>query len=502
MSRPGGTGSKPLSWAQISSRHSTPGPQSTSSIRSRDNEYSIAIEGLQGAGWFTGLDAKNVDHDLISAMLTGIAQKKPAKELREGLLWIATVVRTIGRADVRAVGREIAAQVIASYDAQLSSAITTHVDRIDQIIGSCKDVTQSLHDTLHSVPEALTAKPPSSGNTLQAAPPNVTDIHFTGQLPVTHPSVIAHTHSQARQLLLDTKPNSSTTHSQLSEDVLVQKANMALEMMGERSENGTFIGAHFLRNGGLLLEADRESLVASIRSSAESCEHFEKCFDGGWATVRHRTYTVVLDFVPLTHSPGDEVEIRQIERSSQLPQNTIVTSKWMKSIEHRRPGQSSAALLVKACSIGSANELIRSGVVIRGRRVFGRKLMETRSKSMHRREQTYRFFPVPDSPWTWEQKPALDWRKSRKHLTGSVAHHISSTPSIPQSTSPTSDSASIHQTSLCNPPLEEPSLSSTPAPRAKSAKPSEDSGSPLTPDMVDQFLRMFQDEEEFRKRAS
>lgn len=180
------------------------------------------------------------------------------------------------------------------------------------------------------------------------------------------------------------------------------------------------------------MEADRESLVTSIRSSAESCEQFENFFDGGWATVCHRTYTVILDFVPLTHTVGDEMEIRKLERSSQLPPNTIVTSRWMKSIEHRSPGQSHAALLVKARSVESANTFIHSGVVIRGRRAFGRRLVDMKGNSIHKREQTHRFFPVPDSPWTWEQKPISHWKKPQDTFSTVLdAQNPSSTPSTP-----------------------------------------------------------------------
>lgn len=318
-------------------------------------------------------------------------------------------------------------QPLDPHVTELALKLDTLTDKIDAITALHHETSPPL-----SYAEAAKATPPSSPDhptSLEADLFSHTapiDSSVISKLPLSHAATLKHVEDQARQLLIDTLPGRAPTNfnlAQLSEDILVQKGNSALEMMTEYLEEiGHFIGARILPNGGLILEADNEALVQWILETTVRSELFEQKFDGDWVTVRDRTYTVVLDFVPVAHEAGDKLEIKKMEEISNC---SIAATRWLKSPEKRTLGQSTAALMVKAYSRESANALILSGTVIRGKRVFTRRL-EKSTGIASIREQSYRFFPDPTLPWTWKQKPPSPRRSRQNRPTSPSPPHLAS----------------------------------------------------------------------------
>lgn len=163
----------------------------------------------------------------------------------------------------------------------------------------------------------------------------------------------------------------------------------------ERLRDFRFVGAHFIKHGGVVLEADDVRLVEHIRDTPLHRQSFEESW--GWAIIRDRTYTIVVEAVRIATTPGATLVIPEIEKDSSIAPGGISSIRWMNN--KWRADQKHADLLVKTHSLDVANTLIRSGAIVRGQRVRVHRLVQ----NAHTVEASYRFFPVRDTPWTWEQ---------------------------------------------------------------------------------------------------
>lgn len=262
---------------------------------------------------------------------------------------------------------------------ELASKLDTLADKIDAITDQRRAISPRA-----SYAEAVNATLPSANADSTPQPPPV-DPSILSKLPLAHTTTLKHVEHQSRQILIDKVPDrapSDFTFTQLgTEEAIVRKGNSALEAIPEYMEEiglGNFIGARILPNGGLLLETEKKDLVRWFldpRAPTERGDLFAKHFCSDYVVIKDRTYAVVLDFVPIAHVAGDVDEIMKMEEVAEFADkdvHSIVTTHWMKSPEKRTSGQSTAALLVKTYNRESANALILSGTVVRGKRVFAR----------------------------------------------------------------------------------------------------------------------------------
>ncbi|KIJ48541.1 hypothetical protein M422DRAFT_83769, partial [Sphaerobolus stellatus SS14] len=95
---------------------------------------------------------------------------------------------------------------------------------------------------------------------------------------------------------------------------------------------------------------------------------------GERAVVKDRNIPIVVEFVPVGFDPTNEVEIEIAENDSGLPINSLMSARWIKPVERRHDGQKVAHMIIRAMGAEAANQILRDGLVIRGKRVRARKM--------------------------------------------------------------------------------------------------------------------------------
>jgi hypothetical protein len=145
----------------------------------------------------------------------------------------------------------------------------------------------------------------------------------------------------------------------------VAKANEAVSNLEEDHELASimFIGAKELANGGIVFDLDTEEAARWIQANKSA---FISKFSGT-ATIKDRALTVIVEYVPLSHSPEALTEMRKIERDSKLLIGSLLVTRWIKPIHRRTAGQRSAHVIAKFATAEAANQSIRDGLIIAGK---------------------------------------------------------------------------------------------------------------------------------------
>ncbi|KAI0074791.1 hypothetical protein K474DRAFT_1563813, partial [Panus rudis PR-1116 ss-1] len=91
------------------------------------------------------------------------------------------------------------------------------------------------------------------------------------------------------------------------------------------------------------------------------------------ADLRGQMYPVYVDFVPVSFNPDEQQDVATFEECNGLPQGSIEDARWVKPVEKRNPGQSVATLLIEFNQASTANDAIKTGLVIHGKSVSVRK---------------------------------------------------------------------------------------------------------------------------------
>ena len=188
-----------------------------------------------------------------------------------------------------------------------------------------------------------------------------------------HHEVVLRSRRKAKQVLLDGKEGGEVELEGLSEKVLVEKANMALELMegSDAAEGRAFKSVTKLRNGRILYEMDSEGSANWIRKHTNRTEFLKKF--GTVAEIRERGHHVLIDFVPCETDISMK-GMESMEKENGWSRGAIADAKWMRPVALRKLGQRVALLHLTCQSTKAANLLIEQGVVIQGRKLRARVL--------------------------------------------------------------------------------------------------------------------------------
>lgn len=92
--------------------------------------------------------------------------------------------------------------------------------------------------------------------------------------------------------------------------------------------------------------------------------------------IKDRTYQTLLKNIPVVFDPNSPVCIAEIELKAGFKLDEITKARYIKPIARRTPGQRTAHAIFTFKSKNAANQAIRFGLTIEGRKVFGRKLIQ------------------------------------------------------------------------------------------------------------------------------
>jgi len=120
----------------------------------------------------------------------------------------------------------------------------------------------------------------------------------------------------------------------------------------------------------MVYELDKLETASWVRKEKEA---FMAGF-GSNVVMRDRALSVLVEFVPVAHSPDVLAENRRIERDSGLEEGQLLSTRWIKLMQRCALGQKSVHLIARFKTNNAANSAIKEGVVIVGKRVWARRM--------------------------------------------------------------------------------------------------------------------------------
>jgi len=202
----------------------------------------------------------------------------------------------------------------------------------------------------------------------------------TAPPPPIHAVVIARGEMQKRRVqLVKAAGLEGDGMAELTEKQLVEKANVALDLMGLQAEDkpkGTrFVGVSKLNGaGGVMYEMDSEGAAEWLKGGDVMKAFIAKM--GSTADYRAQTYEVVVDWVPTTLDMGQMGALESIEQASGLQTAAIREARWIKPVHLRTPGQRTALAIFGFSTREGANHAIGFGLFVEGKKVWARKQLQ------------------------------------------------------------------------------------------------------------------------------
>jgi uncharacterized protein YoxC len=308
--------------------------------------------------------------DQLSYVLLSLAHSSSGKTLEEGVRAVAILLTDEAAKDTSAA--------VLQYVEKSLGPVFTKVDEVIDAVRDIADTTRSAADEASMAVDEICSVQRIRGELREEAREEAATgatyaAALKGNVPLSHPSNLARARARERQILIDRDPRADhNTLGGLSERELVAKANEALTQLGEPNplEEVSFVGAKILTNGGVVYELNKPTAAEWVQ--ANKAQFVEKL--GGASVVKERAVSVLVEYVPLTHAPEALGELRKIERDSRLPTDALLSTRWIKPAGRRTQGQRSAHLIAKFSNIESANQSIRDGLIIAGKRTWARRM--------------------------------------------------------------------------------------------------------------------------------
>jgi len=126
-----------------------------------------------------------------------------------------------------------------------------------------------------------------------------------------------------------------------------------------------------LRNGGLLLELNSDEAANWLRSDGIITSFLGNL--GSGASIKNRTYQIIVQFVPVTFDPANDEHIRGFEENNDIAIGSIAKMDWIKPKKDRKNGQKVATLRVYHRNVESANTILKQGAYVFNKHVVPRR---------------------------------------------------------------------------------------------------------------------------------
>ena len=291
--------------------------------------------------------------------------------------------QNIGTTECAAIISEKVEEAIGKGLAKLSDVMESALANQKDMQNSSKRIegaAQAIHKTLEEVDKNLAVVSDSS-NRLTNTVSSYKDALLTVPRPPQHaqtnrptdqndPRIIRDQHRKACQVLVDIY-NKDTVNRSLEE--LKNNFNTLIGL--EPTEPLADVNVQRiikLRNGGLILQFETKEaaewfkqpvILSSILPQIDSS-----------ATLKNRTFQILVPRVPVTFEPDNEESLRELEEQNGMKDGILHKARWIKPTYRRALGQRYAHLALSVSTPGEANVIIRDGMYICGAKIYPRKL--------------------------------------------------------------------------------------------------------------------------------
>jgi len=95
---------------------------------------------------------------------------------------------------------------------------------------------------------------------------------------------------------------------------------------------------------------------------------------GGTSIIKEHTTSVLIEYVPVSHTPNALTENRRIERDSGLNEDMLLSTRWIKPPQRHDAGQKTAHLIAHFKTTEATNHAIRDRLIIAGKQTWAKWL--------------------------------------------------------------------------------------------------------------------------------
>jgi Zinc knuckle len=278
-----------------------------------------------------------------------------------------------------------ATEASGKQEESLRGVTNQMTDTLNDLRANLDELTTRTKSTLETI-EAATKMAEAATNQEQSdtdsTPTFASIVRTTTQIPSEHAAPIAKGNTLDKQIVVRRLPDTQDDPLvNLSEKELVEKATLALDLMGiqaaDKPNGMAFVGARRTQSGTIIYTLN-STQAANYLKSKEVMRAFMAQF-GGTSTGSSRTYQVVAEHVPTSFDPNEQTAIEKVEQASSLPRMAIYEARWIKPPHLRREGQRFAFLSVGFSTREAANHALEYGIFIEGKQCRTKKaLMDPR----------------------------------------------------------------------------------------------------------------------------
>lgn len=334
---------------------------------------------LETEGWIVKGEAIALE-TLARFLLASSLNPKVALETANMMAAVAHLITTKLQ---DGVAQEVAQSItellkhsVASMTVDIQANLERHANKLAETAQSQATIAQDMQKTQEVMAESAREAATQAKSYSQIVGANHTPHpQSTPPLPnVTYSQLQMQNREQIkkRQVLIDFKKAEELQLEEMDEKTLNRKATDALRTCLAvakdpkpavvRLKTGTL-----LRNGGLLLELNSDEAADWLRSD-EVIERFLENLGSG-ASIKNRTYQVIVQFVPVSFDPTADENLRSYEEHNNIEAGTIAKAEWIKPIKDRKPNQKVATLRVFHRTAKSANTILKQGAYVFNKRV-------------------------------------------------------------------------------------------------------------------------------------
>jgi hypothetical protein len=265
--------------------------------------------------------------------------------------------------------KEESVQIVAERIEEAADALFSSVEDCQnalKVLTPSLDATQDRINHLSTQMSMTTA--PSAQASLQPTYSSIAASH----LPPKVDQAVGRAAIRARQILLDPRPGDNLFPPDTPNADIAKKLKEAIiNIRTDSTPSGGVRAITALRNGGIIVELENESLAAWLRGPIG-----RTLLEGQFETAisfRCRSYALVLEYLPVQTQIESEGFLHRVERENNLPTNSLVAIRWIKPTTRRSPGQCKAFALLQIAEAPIANDILRDGLCIANERISVRK---------------------------------------------------------------------------------------------------------------------------------
>jgi len=141
---------------------------------------------------------------------------------------------------------------------------------------------------------------------------------------------------------------------------LVEAMNKALRDLDEPPHH-CFVSARWLNNGSILLELDSEEAMAWLSDPLQRASfmgHFAP-----EASVKTRSFPLIVQFLLLHFKPEKEAELRAIEADNKMATGAILRVRWIRLVYRRVLEQMCGHIIFTLSTPDMANSILTNGLL-------------------------------------------------------------------------------------------------------------------------------------------